>query len=143
MVTPWNVGYPALQFQRQSTYARDAGSPCCGCGVIRPPTMSAGSHAGTEQAVAPHGSEARLMTPGVAAGPIAWSSVPLPVAEIVELEPLHAVAFESTVITPWAVAVPTVTCEPPSTLIAGHPVGSSTQSAGGLAVIVDGRTVAE
>jgi len=83
------------------------------------------------------------MIPGVKDGPIAWSRVPLPVAEIAVVEPLQEVALESTVITPCAVAVPTVTCEPPSTLMAGQPVGSSTQSAGGLAVTVDGRTVAD
>ena len=41
--------------------------------------------------------------------------VPDPVAEMVELDPLHVVPFESTVITPCTVDVPTVTCEPPST----------------------------
>src|SRR5436190_14933771 len=62
---------------------------------------------------------------------------------MVELEPLQVVPFESTVMTPCTVDVPTVTCEPPSTLSGTHPVGSRTHSAGGLPVPWKGRIVAE
>src|SRR5437867_645762 len=105
---------------------------------------SAGSQAGSEQAVAPDTRAPRLICPVVppVGGPSAWMTVPFPVAEMVVLEPVHVVPSESTVITPCTTEVPTVTCDPPSTFSGTHPVGSNTHSAGGLPVWGDGRTVA-
>src|SRR4029453_15872852 len=126
-------------------YEREAGSPWPGCGAMRPPDTSAGSHAGGEHTVAPPSIAARVFLPVVPpdGGPTAFSVVPLPVAETVVLEPVHVVPSESTVMTPCTVDDPTVTCDPPSTLSGTHPVGSSTHSAGGLPVPWFGRMVAE
>ena len=112
---------------------------------MRPPATSAGSHAGHEQLVAPPGNPTRLISPVVPpeGGPIARIKDPEPDAEIVVLDPLHVVPSESTVMTPWTVEVPTVTCDPPSTFSGTQPVGSSTHNAGGPPVRLDGRMVAE
>src|SRR5689334_3235707 len=104
-------------------------------------------HAGSTQLVAPMGSARSCTVPlGVPVEGTALTNVPVPLTEIVSWLLEHVVPSESTVITPWTTGdvVPTVSCDPPLTLRAVHPVGSSSQSAG---VIVDfvmlGRTVAE
>src|SRR4051794_36358357 len=126
-------------------YARVATSPWFGWGASRPPETSEGSQAGSEHVATPGGSATRFTRPVAPpkGGPIAWRFVPDPVAEIVELDPVQVLPFESTVMIPCTVEVPTVTWEPPSTLSGTHPVGSRTHNAGGLPGLPEGRTVAD